>query len=234
MENDTQFNLLFKVKKTQVEMMRDRQIYEIKPEDEKYLDPSYTFEQFYRDNYNENPLDVYQKLDSVYREKTTNKYTKIYYINGSKNMTDKKLIQHALSDYERSKSQNINHIILICRYIISTRVLSDISDIQTREYPIEIFYFTELSFNVTKHSLVPKHNLIDSEERKRIITQIGDINNLPKIFIDDPVVKYYNWKAGKIIRVDRFEPVEGVAVSNNIFYRLIINKKKPDGYKRVM
>jgi len=74
----------------------------------------------------------------------------------------------------------------------------------------EIFYMHELTFNVTKHVLVPKHTKIEDDERYNVITQYAtnskgetDMSLIPGIGSSDPVVKYYNFKADDIIRIDR-------------------------------
>ena len=69
---------------------------------------------------------------------------------------------------------------------------------------VETFRKTELSFNVTKHRQVPPHRLLTPGQRRRLLVDLGSKPHaLPKIKENDPVVRYYNWTAGSVVRIDR-------------------------------
>lgn len=55
----------------------------------------------------------------------------------------------------------------------------------------------DLCFNVTRHALVPKHEVVVSLPEGLTPEQ------LPKILNTDPIVVYYDWPIGTVIRVRR-------------------------------
>lgn len=70
----------------------------------------------------------------------------------------------------------------------------------------EIFHVSELQYNVTKHALVPLHQIvIDKEERENIKKsyQVEDFKMLPLIFDTDPIVRFIGGKSGDLIRIIR-------------------------------
>lgn len=60
---------------------------------------------------------------------------------------------------------------------------------------IQFMLATSLSYNVTRHSLVPQHEVV--------ATTTIEKHQFPKILDTDPVVQYYNWPIGTVVRVWR-------------------------------
>lgn len=81
---------------------------------------------------------------------------------------------------------------------------------------VQFFTFKELCVNITKHLLVPKHELMNEEEKAKL-QFLKNPNDLPKLYSNDKVSQYYNFKVGDVIRVTRTiaysEPV--------VYYRLV-------------
>lgn len=74
---------------------------------------------------------------------------------------------------------------------------------------IQIFDIKELQFNITKHKLVPKHELVT--DQKEVDTILKNYNlkskyQLPIILRSDPVAKYLNLKNGDIVKIKRVSP----------------------------
>ena len=85
---------------------------------------------------------------------------------------------------------------------------------------IQLMYLKQLQFNITKHSLVPKHTKCNDDEVNDIMKRFGisSKTQLPVILKDDPVSRYYNYKAGDVIRITNTNrPMN----SNYIFYRYV-------------
>lgn len=84
---------------------------------------------------------------------------------------------------------------------------------------IEIFCIKNLLFNITKHELVPKHELLDSNEASSIYEKYSIKDNqrvikLPLLMTKiDPVSKYYDFKPGSLIKITRPSSSVGEAVS---------------------
>lgn len=87
---------------------------------------------------------------------------------------------------------------------------------------VEIFWFKQLTFNVSTHKLVPKHEIVNqlllSNLKETYL--LKSINNLPTILNSDPVAKYYGMKIGDVCRITRHN--ENIGPS--ILYRLVTFK----------
>ena len=85
---------------------------------------------------------------------------------------------------------------------------------------LEIFTIDELLVNIIEHHLVPKHRLLTNDE-KELLLQEYDIKtkNLARIYITDPIARYYNAKIGDIMEIERYTPNSG----KSIIYRTVVN-----------
>ena len=65
-------------------------------------------------------------------------------------------------------------------------------------------YLKQLMYNPTKHKLVPKHTKISQQELSKIMDfySIASKNQLPIILKDDPIVRYYNFKTGDVLKIN--------------------------------
>ena len=110
----------------------------------------------------------------------------------------------------------INHMIFVYQTDITTFAKQYINE-QCPELRIELFSFKELLFNVTKHSYVPKHEIVTS--KKPQIMQAFKIKKesyFPKILMNDPVAKYLGAVKGDLIKIYRDSEICG----SSIYYRL--------------
>jgi DNA-directed RNA polymerase I, II, and III subunit RPABC1 len=77
---------------------------------------------------------------------------------------------------------------------------------------MQVFKISELQYNVIKHDLVPKHEVIsDKEEIDKIVAQfkIKNCHQLPLIKESDPVARYYAIKPGQLVKITRISPSAG-------------------------
>ncbi|MDN7024670.1 DNA-directed RNA polymerase subunit H [Methanoculleus sp. FWC-SCC1] len=79
------------------------------------------------------------------------------------------------------------------------------------------------SFDVLKHTMVPDHQIM-SEEEVRELLALYDISleQLPKIYHDDPAVRAIGGNLGEVVRIVRESRTAGRAES----YRLVIKRPK--------
>ena len=82
----------------------------------------------------------------------------------------------------------------------------------------EVFSYQELSFNVSRHVLVPKHELVINKSKFLRDNNIT-VQSLPEIKSDDAMVRYYNWKIGSIVKITRNKTY---LPEDTIYYRLIV------------
>lgn len=110
------------------------------------------------------------------------------------------------------KEQGLLRGIIVCNNDITPKGKNIIDNINILgDLYIEVFNTTEFIFNKTKHYLVPKHILLSSTEATAIIKRYQKI---PEILVTDPIIKYYGYKRGCIVKILRN--------NGEIYYRIII------------
>jgi DNA-directed RNA polymerase subunit H (RpoH/RPB5) len=72
--------------------------------------------------------------------------------------------------------------------------------------------------DVSKHELVPKHEIISEKEKEELIRRYGSLKNFPRIYTTDPQVKILNAKPGDVIKITRFNEVTG----ESVYYRVVV------------
>ena len=121
-----------------------------------------------------------------------------------------KLNTSILKEYIKEIEKNrINHMIIVYRYKVTSSVNKIINSIFHLD--IELFQFQNLLFNITKHKFYRPHIKLLTKEKNEFIKKYGD--KIPKILISDPIVKYYNYKLGDILKIIR--------KNNYISYRIV-------------
>jgi DNA-directed RNA polymerase subunit H (RpoH/RPB5) len=105
--------------------------------------------------------------------------------------------------------------ILVVGDKLTTNNLKSIQEFERKSninLSIQIFEVKELLFNITKHVLVPKHEVITDENIINGIVEQYNIRSrlhLPLILKTDPIAKYYGIKPGNIVKVTRISPSSG-------------------------
>lgn len=73
--------------------------------------------------------------------------------------------------------------------------------------------------DILKHELVPDHTILSKSEVKKLIKELNiHIEQLPKIKIDDPVVKAIEAKPGDVLKIIRKSSTAGTFFT----YRLVL------------
>ena len=72
---------------------------------------------------------------------------------------------------------------------------------QSSEMEFELFSKDDLQYNITKHILQPEFEKLDPEESEEFKKKYG--LKFAVLRKDDPIVKFYNYKRGDVIRVTR-------------------------------
>lgn len=112
--------------------------------------------------------------------------------------------------FQLLQEENVKHLILITKHKLTSYAKKEMK-ILGKNMEKELFYFNEMIFNITKHELVPKHELLTIKETEMFIKNIG--KKIPHIKITDKVCRYFNGKIDQIFRICR---------KNEIYYRIVV------------
>jgi DNA-directed RNA polymerase subunit H (RpoH/RPB5) len=71
------------------------------------------------------------------------------------------------------------------------------------KYFIQIYGLDNMLFNISKHQMVPKHEIISKDELKAIISEhhIEHLKNFPTIRREDPMAKFIGLRPGQVCRI---------------------------------
>lgn len=84
---------------------------------------------------------------------------------------------------------------------------------------VQVFSENELSFNITKHELVPKHELLSTKDRNDLVRKYrASLRNFPLMLSSDPVARYYGALPGTMFKITRKSPTAG----EYVLYRVVI------------
>ena len=109
---------------------------------------------------------------------------------------------------------------LILKRIGTINNNEDEDDIDLKNLTIQMFYHHELIINITNHERVPKHFILNEDEKNKILDHYKcSKEQIPQYAINDPLVKYYGLKHGEMCKIIRKSKTSG----NSIYYR-IVNK----------
>ena len=111
-----------------------------------------------------------------------------------------------LFTFSMMKKMDINHSIIVYQDT-ATPVAKKIIE-ESTELNIELFHVDELQYNITKHSLVPRHQIMYKKNT------VGCSNfkkkyssKFPLLQKNDPVARFYGFDTGDIIKITRDDGV---------------------------
>ncbi|GLT94622.1 hypothetical protein SLE2022_123510 [Rubroshorea leprosula] len=113
--------------------------------------------------------------------------------------------------------ESLNGLILILQSKMNSFARKEIE--KQFSFKVEIFQITDLLVNISKHFLVPTHEILSSEEKKELLKkhQLDD-KQLPQLLQTDPIAKYYGLEKGQVVKLTYPEEL----VKNLVIYRCVV------------
>lgn len=221
---------LFKLKKNQIFMLRDRG-YTIDENETRLL--AATVDEFLRyyeevararqlkvDNTGERQRaydHIYQALSHFYQH-ADGSILLVYYARPTKS---KQLDVEEIKQFTMEvNTRGVPSAMLISRQQLSSKAKDEFSKITIRQ--LRLFLDEELFYNLTEHYLVPKHRVLSDDEAKDFLTSNRlRTNQLPILKWDDPVSKWYGFIPGQIVEVLRENLAAETLVDEYRSYRFV-------------
>lgn len=128
-------------------------------------------------------------------------------------------VKHIKIFLERMRQEQVRRAIMVVASAMTPFAKQCLQEVQAKNYFIELFQETELLVNITKHMLVPRHNILTPSEKKVLLERykVKD-TQLPRIQFHDPVARYYGMQRGQVVRIVRASETAGRYVT----YRLCV------------
>jgi DNA-directed RNA polymerase subunit H (RpoH/RPB5) len=226
---------IIKIKRNQILMIQDRG-YRIPEEEEDILSKSRKeIIRKYKDIAEDSDIDFRSSLNMTYwspsyRDKNGKKAKNAilaYY--GVPAHDSKKLGVNSIRDYienmksidkKMKKNNNSGSLqgVIITPIVLSS---SSSSNISYSLYSTQVFMDTELSIRPLDHVFSPEYHVLDSEERKELLSKVST-TNLHSFISSYPIPKHYGWKPGTIVRITgSFDILEMSIIQSSVDYRIV-------------
>ena len=187
-------NRIFRARKTIIDLLNDRKydltsITNLKTDQESFKE------------YNKN-----DNLDIFVKNATREIYVKFIKIAKAKPATLRDVISHIHTDILTLENRKIL-IVLLSKP--NNTILKIKNEPACKN--IELFWVGHLLINITKHTFVPKHELVAKSDLDTIMTKfsLSSFNQLPILLKSDPVSKYYGFESGDICKITRISQTAG-------------------------
>jgi DNA-directed RNA polymerase I, II, and III subunit RPABC1 len=220
---------LMNVKKTQVEMMRDRgyslfnELNNI--EEEQLL--SMTSAKEFVDFYNARGIaakDIKKDgLSAIYTHETNSSRIYVAYPETAKGYAEmpSALATEALKFAFKS---NVYNIVLISAQEMKTKITKVFRN-SSFLLKYNLFHYSELVASRKKNFFVPKHELLSNDEKQALLQNNKmQLRDFPAMSVEDPQAKYYGASPGDVFRIYRRNFVTASMTKEEIVYRVVVDR----------
>ena len=127
-----------------------------------------------------------------------------------------KIIRDVVQDL---KEKGIDHAIIVLKADITSFAANSFKNFKSVH--IEHFNMRDVMYNITKHVMVPKHELLTKKEIQDLKQQlrIRTLSCLKKIRYNDPICRYFDAKLGNVFRIYRPSPDGHMYIAHRLVVR---------------
>ncbi|KAI9513002.1 DNA-directed RNA polymerase RPB5 subunit [Russula earlei] len=116
------------------------------------------------------------------------------------------------------EEKNIAKGIIIFPGTMTSSARKVISAMQAR-FRLEEFAEADLLVNITHHKLVPRHEILDSEQKRLLLERYRlKETQLPRIQLADPIARYYGLRRGQVVKITRPSETSGRYASYRVCF----------------
>ena len=198
--SDDEYPKLFKIRKTVFQMLEDRGYSTIKDKELESLD---AFKARFQTR---------ESLVFLSEKKSTGELIYVEFSDKEKVGLDQ------LKDIGiRLFAENIKNGILIVKGALTSMCKQSLQEMADYEIFLETFEEKELIVNITEHELVPKHIILNKEEKDALLHKYKlKENQLPKILLTDPISKYLGLRRAQVVKIIRPSETAGKYITYRI------------------
>jgi DNA-directed RNA polymerases I, II, and III subunit RPABC1 len=117
---------------------------------------------------------------------------------------------------DRMRAEGVSNAIMVLRVDITPFAKQAVQEMND-SFRIEHFKESELLVDITKHQLVPEHQVLTAAEKAELLKRyrLRD-TQLPRIQTNDPVARYYGLKRGQVVKIIRPSETAGRYVTYRV------------------
>mmetsp|Transcript_40903 Transcript_40903/g.36095 ORF Transcript_40903/g.36095 Transcript_40903/m.36095 type:complete len:212 (+) Transcript_40903:41-676(+) len=202
--NDEELSRFFKAWKTCQQMLSDRG-YNVTEED-----LMSSFDSF-KEDYKHNPNRRNFKIYATKRDDDSNAIIVFFPDDDKLGVPTIKEVCNTMKDNDVTKG------IIVCKNDITAFARRALEKVRGSCH-IETFKQSELMINITKHKLVPRHEILTMFEKNKLMARykLNAESQLPRIQKLDPVARYFGAEKGQIFKITRQSETAGRYVTYRI------------------
>ena len=115
---------------------------------------------------------------------------------------------------ESAKNPNFIVAVYVNQYN-RNNLLHELLDIIQPQNYCKVFFVDELISNPIGNKMVPKHEICTERMVERLLQKHSIVvDALPNIFLRDPIVRWYGWEVGDVIKITR--------PNGELYYRAVV------------
>lgn len=191
-------------RRTLLEMLRDRGY------DAPVQDISLSLAEF-REKYTENPSLDELRINLALR---SDPFKRILVIFCAPEVLKLKTVRDIFTQI--GQSRNLNGLMLIVQAKITPQAKQALKLCKVKT---EWFQITDLLTNITKHVLMPKHEILSKAEKAELLENYKvNEKQIPRMLETDAIAQYYGLEKGQVVKVT----IDGDITGKHVTYRCVI------------